>query len=193
LYFVVLRYMQCGGAGERSIRSNKRGGEVSTVKIVLAFSFWLANSFYASATDQELDRISIDGVSTFTIDHPMSPLLNSKGIKFKPSSTSNYSGYSAVWKIEDDILLLERLDLHQNKMPRELKPYAPSKGVSRPAVWYTGEIRIPQGDHLAFDLTFQPIFSKTLILEIEKGVVVTRHTTISTVTTVDEKSGGEGK
>jgi hypothetical protein len=76
-------------------------------------------------------------------------------------STACHRDYIGTWKIKDNKFYLTYLDGKYRLKSK--KPVF--------AEWYTGILKIPRGKFVRFG-TFEPIYEKTLFVQVENGYVI---------------------
>ena len=100
-------------------------------------------------TAQAADKMIFNGEEHRLFTNPLESLWEQKGFEkpdFRWRSTGNWRGYIATWDIIDDVLYLKRLD-EDFPEPRSMVDFFPtSLGQPIKAWWYSGKLRIPQGE-----------------------------------------------
>ncbi|MBM3249482.1 MAG: hypothetical protein FJZ09_01360 [Candidatus Omnitrophica bacterium] len=92
---------------------------------------------------------------------------------FEFSCTACWRGYVATWKVEDGFLYLVKViegtcDAGAPEIP--IKSIFPDREAPVKAVWYSGVIRIPQGELLEYvHMGYDSVYEKELLLTFEKG------------------------
>ena len=126
-------------------------------------------------TAQIREIIHYKGERTVMATEPLFPYLQSrKDICFKAKSTGCWRGYLGIWQINDKRLFLVKLKGYIDKDYKEVELeyiFPDKKEVF--ADWFSGEIRISQGELLQYvHMGYQSIFEKDLILEFKEGVLM---------------------
>jgi hypothetical protein len=106
---------------------------------------------------------------------PLFPYLQSrKDICFNAKSTGCWRGYLGIWQINDNRLFLVKLKGYIDKDYKEVELEYIFPGKKEVfADWFSGEIRISQGELLKYvHMGYQSIFEKDLILEFKEGVLM---------------------
>jgi len=95
--------------------------------------------------------------------------------RFKLNSTALWRGYVGSWEIVDDRLYLIGLNgTLEDGSKASLATIFPEFPERVFAHWYSGMIRIPQGKRLEYvHMGYGSIFERDLLLDVERGVVVT--------------------
>ena len=90
-----------------------------------------------------------------------------------PSNTALHRGYEGCWEIKEGRLYLVKLTaIFFSGTPASLESVFPGYPDRVFAHWYSGTLRIPQGDRLRYvHGGYLSEYEKDLMLEIEKGVV----------------------
>lgn len=103
---------------------------------------------------------------------PLNPYLkNRKDINFESQSTGCWRGYLGFWELRDKNLFIVKLIVTKDKQV-DLNYLFPGKKEVF-ADWFSGEIRVPQGELLKYvHMGYQSIFEKDLILKFKKGVLI---------------------
>jgi hypothetical protein len=93
---------------------------------------------------------------------------------FESNCTALWRGYVGSWEIIDDRLYLIRLQgALKNGGDVTLEAVFPGFPDRVFAHWYSGTVRIPQGKQLEYvHMGYGSTFERDLLLEIERGVVV---------------------
>lgn len=150
---------------------------------------------WARATAQVPDRIIFDGETHPLFSNPLDdywkrpqdkPELFSEGAM----STGNWRGYVATFELRDDTLWLNKIekeydndqadkDDHRNSWVMRVIPaykVFPMEDYPIKATWYSGVLRIPQGEQLRYvHMGYQSTYERELIFVIEHGQVVESH------------------
>lgn len=131
-------------------------------------------------TAQSMEMIFFKNQKLYMATEPLQPYLDSLAEKprFFPNSTSCWRGYHGTWEIRDNRLLLihlvcYRADLKIGKIWEVDMDFLFPGQIEVFADWFTGEIRIPQGDlleyvHGGYDSTYE----KDLFLDFKEGYLV---------------------
>ena len=124
-------------------------------------------------TAQISDRIIISGQEHRLYCEPLESFWNIDNPKpdFEPLHTGCWRGYVATWKVEHSKLYLtgietqnESLKLEQVFLDRESPVFAD---------WFTGELRIPQGEMLQYvHMFYQSTFESDLFLLVDNGIIL---------------------
>jgi len=103
---------------------------------------------------------------------PLNPYLkNRKDINFESQSTGCWRGYLGFWELRDKKLFIVKLIVTKDKQV-DLNYLFPGQNEVF-ADWFSGEIRIPQGEMLKYvHMGYQSIFEKDLFLKFKKGVLI---------------------
>jgi len=161
-------------------------------KIYITLLFILLAPLSLKATGQEPDIIFINGEKWFLLGKPIDAdsTLYFNLREFLPKniviSTSNWSGYTAFWTIENDYLYLDSIEvwLHDEKSEMEytivfdadtLKTvfdfYFEQNSIC--ASWYNGEIRAGKGKLIRYiHLGFNRNVETERIMTVENGKIV---------------------
>lgn len=131
------------------------------------------------------DILLLNGEKMDLYSNPLEPywfLYPKKRPTFQPSESCK-RGYVATWEICDKLLILRGIEgnvIRRNFLFwKKVKPYSwkmlfpKVRKEGLVASWFTGKIRIPQGDrifyvHEAYDSRFE----REMIITLEKGQVI---------------------
>jgi hypothetical protein len=132
-------------------------------------------------TAQVAETLIYHGKELMMFSNPLNPYLRANGIQFESPSTANWRGYKGTWEIKGSEEAGERLYLIGLRAHRSYKdiigledifPGFPN-GVF--AHWFSGEIRLPQGNQLKYvHMGYASTYEFDLFLEIKKGLVVNK-------------------
>ena len=128
-------------------------------------------------TAQAEERLIYKGEETGMASQPLSQYLRTRSdIKFVSDSTACWRGYYGNWEIRDDKLYLIALEAFiEGYREVDLNYLFPNQNKVF-AEWFTGELRIRQGEMLEYvHMGYASLFEKDLILVIEKGILVKQY------------------
>jgi len=135
-------------------------------------------------TAQAMETIIIDGKKYSMATEPLADYianLKNKPALFPPSSGC-WRGYYGTWEIKDNILYLVDLECYTANMA-ERKYWKVGMDFIFPnqrgvfADWFSGEIRIPQGDMLNYvHGGYLSMFERDLFLEFKNGNLIGQRT-----------------
>ncbi|MEW5723585.1 MAG: hypothetical protein AB1896_10800 [Thermodesulfobacteriota bacterium] len=121
----------------------------------------------------------------FSEDHPRPRVFEEGGM-----CTACWRGYVGTWKIEDGVLYLVALsDCGCGTEPREipLSVVFPDQAPPIKAEWYSGVLRVPQGEQLMYvHMGYASQYERDLLIRVEKGRVVREVVIDNTLKTKDE-------
>jgi len=121
-------------------------------------------------TEQEGERLLYKGKKVWMAEEPLNQYLqNRNDILFFPTSTSCWRGYYGQWKITDNNLYLVGLKAYiEGNKEVDLNYLFPGQSKVF-ANWYSGEIRIPQGNMLKYGRMCY--FEEYMLLKLNKGII----------------------
>jgi hypothetical protein len=132
-------------------------------------------------TAQVSETLIYHGKKIMMFSNPLDPYLRATGTHFVSPHTANWRGYEGTWEIRGseatgEGLYLVSLEAHRTYDEivglTEIFPGYPN-GVF--AHWYSGEIRLPQGNLLEYiHGGYASQYEYDLFLEIKKGLVVSK-------------------
>jgi hypothetical protein len=130
-------------------------------------------------TAQIREIIYYKGEKTVMATEPLSSYLQSrKGICFNARSSACWRGYLGIWKINDKRLFLVKLNGYIDKDYKEVElEYIFSGKKEVFADWFSGKIRISQGELLQYvHMGYSSVFEKDLFLKFKDGVLIDEET-----------------
>ena len=125
-------------------------------------------------TIQAADILSFNGKKTTLATEPLKPYLETrKDVNFIYKTTALVRGYIGRWEIKNNKLyLVSLLGFIENNEQVDLNYLFPNQ-TEVFASWYSGEIRIPEGELLKkINLGYASVFEKDRILTFEKGILI---------------------
>ena len=125
-------------------------------------------------TIQAGDILSYNGEKTTIATEPLKPYLKTRSdVSFIYKSTAFVRGYIGTWKIRNKKLyLISLLGFVNNNEKVDLNYLFPNK-IEVFAGWYSGDIRIPEGELLKkINLGYASVFEKDRILNIKEGILI---------------------
>ena len=125
-------------------------------------------------TIQAGDILSYNGEKTTIATEPLKPYLKTRSdVSFIYKSTALVRGYIGTWKIRNKKLyLISLLGFVNNNEKVDLNYLFPNK-IEVFAGWYSGDIRIPEGELLKkINLGYASVFEKDRILSLKEGILI---------------------
>jgi hypothetical protein len=162
------------------------------LKLLAAISLTALLAVRVMATAQAPDMIVYDNKVYDLFSNPLESFYRERGgrpqFRIQPNtfSSGNQRGYVAIWVIEDDALYLRGIKSRicdpdaqgdSNCRRADLKELfgEKSKGAGVHADWFSGELRIPEGEMLEYvHGGYASVFERDIILKVEAGKVVGR-------------------
>jgi hypothetical protein len=124
-------------------------------------------------TAQACDKILIEGRENRLYCEPLELYWNDYNPKpdFVPPHTACWRGYIAFWTVEATKLHLTGIDTENESL--KIEKVFPGKEAPIFADWFTGELRIPQGEMLQYvHMFYQSRFESDLFLLVDNGIVL---------------------
>lgn len=116
-------------------------------------------------------------MSMFTT--PLAPYLADHGRDpgFNAPMTALWRGYVGTWEIADDRLYLIQLrGTLESGEKASLRTIFPDCTCRVFAEWYSGTIRVPQGELIEYvHAGYASVYERELLLEVDHGVVLSVH------------------
>jgi hypothetical protein len=125
-------------------------------------------------TIQAGDILSYNGEKTTIATEPLKPYLETRSdVSFIFKSTALVRGYIGTWKIKNKKLFLVTLvGFIENNDKVDLKYLFPNK-TEVFADWFSGDIRIPEGDLLQnINIGYASVFARDRVLNFNKGQLI---------------------
>lgn len=125
-------------------------------------------------TIQAGDILSYNGEKTTIATEPLKPYLETRSdVSFIFKSTALVRGYIGTWKIKNKKLFLVTLvGFIENNEKVNLKYLFPNK-TEVFADWFSGDIRIPEGDLLQnINIGYASVFARDRVLNFNKGQLI---------------------
>jgi hypothetical protein len=124
-------------------------------------------------TAQLCDNIIIENEEHGLYCEPLESFWNEYHPKpqFRPPHTACWRGYVASWKIEGGKLYLTGIETENENL--KIEKVFPGQKMPVFADWYTGELRIPQGEMLQYvHMFYQSRFESDLFLLVDNGIIL---------------------
>ena len=125
-------------------------------------------------TIQAGDILSYNGEKTTIATEPLKPYLETRSdVSFIFKSTALVRGYIGTWKIKNKKLFLVTLvGFIENNEKVNLKYLFPNK-TEVFADWFSGDIRIPEGDLLQnINIGYASVFARDRVINFNKGLLI---------------------
>jgi hypothetical protein len=132
-------------------------------------------------TAQVSETLIYQGKELMMFTTPLDPYLRTNNISFVSPHTANWRGYEGTWEIkgsEESKEGLYLVALHAHRSYEDvvgLEEIFPGFTDGVFAHWFSGEIRLPQGNQLKYvHMGYASTYEFDLFLEIKKGLVVNK-------------------
>ena len=128
-------------------------------------------------TIQVGDILSHNGKKTTIATEPLKPYLETRSdVSFIFKSTALVRGYIGTWKIKNKKLYLVALiGFIENNEKVDYKYLFPNK-TEVFADWFSGDIRIPEGDLLQkINIGHASVFARDRLLNFNKGILISEN------------------
>jgi len=125
-------------------------------------------------TIQAADILSFNGKKTTIATEPLKPYLETRSdVGFIYKTTALVRGYIGTWEIKNKKLFLVSLvGFIENNEQVDLNYLFPNQSEVF-ANWYSGEIRIPEGELLKkINLGYASVFEKDRFLTFKDGILI---------------------
>ena len=147
-------------------------------------------------TAQFAEVLIYEGEHLSMCSNPLEEYFSRGGMRpeFRSTSTALWRGYVGTWKIIDGRFYLIKLDGElEDGRDVDLSTVFPEFPTRVFAHWYSGTIRIPQGERIKYvHMGYGSTYEKDLLIDIENGVVVKTHVRVNDVVDSDNEAQGYG-
>ena len=147
-------------------------------------------------TAQFAEVLIHEGESLSMCSNPLEEYFSRGAMRpeFRSTSTALWRGYIGTWKIIDRRFYLIKLDGElEDGRDVDLSTVFPEFPTRVFAHWYSGTIRIPQGERIEYvHMGYGSTYEKDLLIDIENGVVVKTHVRVNDVVDSDNEAQGYG-
>ena len=128
-------------------------------------------------TAQAGERLIFKGEETWMAAEPLNQYLqNVNDIKFVSPSTACWRGYYGQWEIKDDKLYIVELKAYLEGYREVGLDYLFPRQNEVFANWFSGEIRMPQGEMLDYvHMGYASLYERDLILVFENGLLTNEY------------------
>ena len=142
-------------------------------------------------TAQFAETLILEGQATAMCSQPLGSYFEFGGIEpdFAETHTALWRGYIGTWEILGGRLYLIALNgTLQTGNPASLATIFPEYPERVFAHWYSGVLRIPQGELLEYvHAGYGSIYEKDLLIDVENGVVINTSTRVNSNSTTQDK------
>ena len=145
-------------------------------------------------TAQFSELLMLEGKQQALCSYPLASYfaLGGESVAFRASSTALSRGYIGTWEILDQRLYLIRLQgWLQDESPVSLETVFPGYPQRVFAHWFSGTLRLPQGQLLHYvHGGFGSCYEQDLLIDVTRGVVTAKRVRVNGFS--DEASAREG-
>lgn len=126
-------------------------------------------------TAQASERLFMNGQKVRLCELPLNAYFALTGIapKFRAETSACWRGYVASWEIKDSRLyLIDIAGAYEDGSPATLESLFPGFPKRVFAHWYSGTLRVPQGEQLKYvHMGWASTYERDLLIDVEEGVV----------------------
>ena len=126
-------------------------------------------------TAQVSETLLLDGHKLRLCEVPLNSYFALTGVapRFRAETSACWRGYIGRWEIKDSRLYLIDIDgSYEDGSPATLESLFPGFPDRVFAHWYSGTLRVPQGELLKYrHMGWASTFERDLLIEVEDGVV----------------------
>ena len=128
-------------------------------------------------TAQAGERLLYNGKVVIMASEPLNQyLIKRNDISFVSMSTACWRGYHGEWEIKDNKLYLIGLKAYLERFKEVGLDYLFPGHDKVFADWFSGHIRIPQGEMLYYiHMGYASLYERDLFLVFENGILVDQH------------------
>jgi len=129
----------------------------------------------ALATTQFPDILYLEGQKHSLVSLPLEPYYGpgNPRPKFRAPNTATWRGYIGTWEIDRGVLYLKAIRAWTDRGEVGLPALFPGRKGPVAASWFTGKLKIPQGEIIKPAVP-HPIYAKYLMITVDKGRVVSQ-------------------
>jgi hypothetical protein len=148
--------------------------------LILTLLLFIAFSSNVSATAQMPDLLIYEGKTVSIFSNPLEMYFDKQHPRpnklLESTCTASWRGYLATWEIRDGLLYLIKLvegNCSDNAAEIPLEKLFPQQKSPIKASWFSGVLKIPQGEELEYvHMGYGSIYAKELHLIIKNGTLV---------------------
>lgn len=126
-------------------------------------------------TAQAAESLLLDGQEVHLCEMPLNAYFALTGVspKFQVETTACWRGYVGSWEIIDSRLYLVDIGgRYEDGSPITLKSLFPGFSHRVFAHWYSGTLRVPQGELLKYrHMGWASTFERDLLIDVDEGVI----------------------
>ena len=126
-------------------------------------------------TAQVSERLYLDGQRVRLCELPLNDYFALTGVapKFRAETSACWRGYVGVWEITDSRLYLIGIGgTYEDGAPITLESLFPGFAERVFAHWYSGTLRVPQGELVKYaHMGWASTFERDLLIDVEDGRV----------------------
>ena len=126
-------------------------------------------------TAQVSEKLLLNGQALRLCEVPLNAYFALTGVapRFRAETSACWRGYVGTWEIQDSRLyLIDIGGTYEDGSPATLESLFPGFPNRVFAHWYTGTLRVPQGELLKYrHMGWASTFERDLLIEVEDGVV----------------------
>lgn len=148
-------------------------------KNVICIILFFVTSVFATA--QSPDRLFYKGKKYSLFNNPLESYYSKSNprpkqiVKSRSRSSACWRGYIATWKIQNDSLFLKKVKSYTGVRKADLKKMFGTeyKNGKVHAKWFSGELKIPQGELLRYvHMGYNSLYEKEIIITVKNGLIV---------------------
>jgi hypothetical protein len=127
-------------------------------------------------TAQVAEKLILDGQRLRLCELPLTDYFALSGLrppKFRVETTANWRGYVGTWEIKNSRLYLVNIaGVYEDGSPATLDSLFPGFPDRVFAHWYSGALRIPQGELLKYrHMGWASVHERDLLIDVQDGVI----------------------
>ena len=130
-------------------------------------------------TVQIAERLIVEGQEVSLCEEPLAPYLAlmTNRPRFDASCSALWRGYVGTWELRDGRLWLVAVSGElESGASVSVDALFPGEALPIFAGWYSGTLRVPQGQLLDYvHCGYSSIYERDLLVDVEHGVVVKSH------------------
>ena len=119
-----------------------------------------------------------EGETHALFSNPLEEYFNENNVRPKDvfsegCTTACWRGYVALWEIKGKYLYLLKIELCCGGGEIPISKIFPGRDAPIKATWFSGELRIPQGEELSYvHMGYGSVYERDLVLTIKNGKLI---------------------
>ena len=147
-------------------------------RILISLIFLMLLPKAVLATAQAPDHLIYEGETHALFSNPLEEYFNENNVRPKDvfsegCTTACWRGYVALWEIKGKYLYLLKIEPCCGGGEIPISKIFPGRDAPIKATWFSGELRIPQGEELSYvHMGYGSVYERDLVLTIKNGKLI---------------------